>query len=67
MEKVMCGRGRGLNFAKETASDTQKDRLKVTGRTRDRTVSDPRRYVDGPRSGWPANGVWLVQSHKVAD
>lgn len=29
MEKVMRGRGRGLNFAKETASDTQKDWLKV--------------------------------------
>lgn len=39
MEKVMCGRGRGLDFAKETASDTQKDRLKVTRRIR--MVSDP--------------------------
>lgn len=31
MEKVMCGRERGLNVA----SDTKKDRLKVTERTQD--------------------------------
>lgn len=65
MEKVMWRRGRGLNFAKEIASDTQKDRLKVTERTREgpgvsqaSQVSDLRRYVDRPRSGWPAIRVW---------
>uniref|UniRef100_D3ZWG3 Tcl1 family Akt coactivator A n=2 Tax=Rattus norvegicus TaxID=10116 RepID=D3ZWG3_RAT len=34
MEKVMSGRGRGLNFAKETACDTQKDWLKEVALSR---------------------------------
>lgn len=41
--------------------DTQK------GQTEGDRENPGGRYVDGPRSEWPAIGVWLEQSHKVAD
>lgn len=48
MEKVMWERGRGheLYLAKEIASDTQKDRLKVTERT-----------LEGPEVGQALSGL----------